>query len=133
MRPPQQNDVFHAIAHPARRAILLLLKDADQTAGGIAEPFRMSFPAISQHLNVLKAVNLLTERREGRQRIYSLRPQPLAPVASWIHEFERSFSRKLDALEAHLDRKHGRKRRAPTSPRRARFASTSRSGGRKDR
>jgi DNA-binding transcriptional ArsR family regulator len=105
MRPPQQNDVFHAIAHPARRAILLLLRDADKTAGGIAEPFRMSFPAISQHLKVLKAANLLAERREGRRRIYSLRPQPLAPVASWVNEFERSFSRKLDALEAHLDRK----------------------------
>jgi DNA-binding transcriptional ArsR family regulator len=114
MRPLQQNDVFHAIAHPARRAILALLKNEEKTAGELAEPFHVTFAAISQHLKVLKDANLLSERREGRRRIYTLRPRPLADVASWVHEFERFFEARLDALAAHLDRKHGRKKRRAT-------------------
>ena len=112
MRPSQQPDVFHAIAHPGRRAILLRLKDGEKTASELAEPFDVSFPAISQHLKVLKDAELLSERREGRQRIYGLRPKALAEVTSWIAEFQTFFEGRLDALAEHLDRKHGRKKRA---------------------
>ena len=111
MRPLQQNDVFHAIAHPGRRAILVLLKDGEKAASELAEPFHVSFAAISQHLRVLKDADLLSERREGRQRIYQLRPRPLADVASWVDEFQTFFEARLDALADHLDRKHGRKKR----------------------
>ena len=52
MRPIQESDVFHAIAHPARRAILVTLKDGERAASELAEPFRMTFAAISQHLRV---------------------------------------------------------------------------------
>ena len=110
MRPLQQNDVFHAIAHPARRAILVLLKDGEKPAGALAEPFGVSFAAVSQHLKVLKDAELVSERREGRQRIYQLRPKPLKEVAEWVDEFEAYFNARLDALAAHLDRKHGRKK-----------------------
>jgi DNA-binding transcriptional ArsR family regulator len=110
MRPLQQNDVFHAIAHPGRRAILVLLKEGEKTASALAEPFHVSFAAISQHLRVLKEADLLSERREGRQRIYQLRPRPLTDVANWIDEFQSFFEARLDALGEHLDRKHGRKK-----------------------
>jgi DNA-binding transcriptional ArsR family regulator len=108
MRPLQQNDVFHAIAHPARRAILVLLKEGEKPAGKLAEPFGVSFAAVSQHLKVLKEAALVSERREGRQRIYQLRPKPLKEVVSWVDEFEVFFNARLDALADHLDRKHGR-------------------------
>jgi DNA-binding transcriptional ArsR family regulator len=108
MRPIQQPDVFNAIAHPGRRAILLLLKDGEKTASELAQPFDVSFAAISQQLKVLKDAELLTERREGRQRIYALQPQPLIEVTSWVAEFQMFFEGRLDALAAHLDRKHGR-------------------------
>lgn len=111
MRPLQQNDVFHAIAHPARRAILLLLKEGEKPASALAEPFKVSFAAISQHLKTLKQADLVSERREGRRRIYRLHPRPLREVVSWVDEFEAFWSERLDALEAHLDRKHGRKGR----------------------
>src|SRR5262245_60244412 len=110
MRPLQQNDVFHAIAHPARRTILVLLKGGDKPASELAEPFGVSFAAISQHLKVLKEAELVTERREGRQRIYRLRPNPLREVAGWAKEFETFFNARLDALAEHLDRKHGTKK-----------------------
>jgi DNA-binding transcriptional ArsR family regulator len=110
MRPLQQNDVFHAIAHPARRAILLALKDGEKAASELAEPFGVSFAAISQHLKILREAELVAERRAGRQRIYHLHPTPLKEVANWMDEFEAFFSARLDALAAHLDRKHGPKK-----------------------
>ena len=110
-RPLQRTDVFHAIAHPARRTILALLKDGEKPAGALAEPFGVSFAAVSQHLKVLKDADLVTERREGRQRIYQLRPKPLKEVVSWVEEFEVFFNARLDALAAHLDRKHGRRKK----------------------
>jgi len=122
VRPLQENDVFHAIAHPARRAILVLLKDGEKAASELAEPFHVSFAAISQHLRVLKDAELLSERREGRQRIYQLRPSPLADVASWVDEFQTFFEARLDALSKHLDRTYGRrKKRAIKRPRSTRL------------
>ena len=111
MRPAQQNDVFHAIAHPARRRILVLLKDGEKRAGALAQPFGVSFAAISQHLKILKEADLISERRDGRQRIYHLHPKPLSEVVNWANEFQSFFSVRLDALSDHLDRKHGWKQK----------------------
>ena len=110
MRPLQENDVFHAIAHPARRAILVELKGRERAASELAEPFDMSFAAISQHLRVLEEAELVSVRREGRRRLYRLHPKPLKDVVSWIDEFAAYFSQRLDALGDYLDRKHGKGR-----------------------
>ena len=110
MRPVQDNDVFHAIAHPARRAILVTLKGGERAASELAEPFRMTFAAISQHLRVLEEADLVSVRRDGRQRLYRLDPRPLRDVVSWADEFAAFFSQRLDALGTYLDRKHGRRR-----------------------
>ncbi|HVU86252.1 MAG TPA: metalloregulator ArsR/SmtB family transcription factor [Pirellulales bacterium] len=106
MRPVQQNDVFHAIAHPTRRKILKLLRSGDRPASELAEPFGVSFPAISQHLRILKDADLVAERRDGRRRIYRLRSAPLENVYRWAAEFRDFWNARLDALEAQLDRKH---------------------------
>lgn len=111
MRPVQQNDVFHAIAHPARRAILVRLKRGECAASELAAPFGMTFPAVSQHLRVLEEAELVRARREGRQRLYSLHPKPLREVVSWVDEFAAFFSQRLDALGDYLDKKHGKKNR----------------------
>jgi DNA-binding transcriptional ArsR family regulator len=108
MRPPQENDVFHAIAHPARRAILVSLQRGERAASELAAPFGMSFAAVSQHLRVLEEAALVSARREGRQRIYRLHPKPLGEVVSWIDEFAAFFGRRLDALGEYLDEKHGK-------------------------
>ena len=73
MRPLQENDIFHAIAHPARRAILVTLKDGERAASELAEPFRMTFAAISQHLGVLEEARLVSVRRDGRRRSLAFR------------------------------------------------------------
>ena len=110
MRPIQESDVFHAIAHPARRAILVTLKDGERAASDLAEPFRMTFAAISQHLRMLEEAGLVSVRRDGRHRLYRLHPKPLKDVASWIDEFAAFFGQRLDALGDYLDRKHGKRR-----------------------
>lgn len=107
MRPIQENDVFHAIAHPARRAILVALKDGECAASHLAEPFQMTFGAVSQHLRVLQQAELVEARRVGQQRLYRLKPAPLLQVVSWVDEFAAYFGERLDALGDYLDKKHG--------------------------
>jgi DNA-binding transcriptional ArsR family regulator len=110
MRPTQENDVFHAIAHPARRAILVKLKEGECAAAELAGPFRMTFAAISQHLRVLEEADLVSARRDGRYRLYRLQPEPLRDVMHWSNEFDVFFGQRLDALGEYLDRKHARRR-----------------------
>jgi len=110
MQLTQENDVFRAIAHPARRTILVLLKDGEKPASALAEPFGVSFSAISQHLKILRDADLVSERRDGRQRIYQLESKPLEEVWSWIEDFQSMWSARLDALEKHLDKKHGKRK-----------------------
>ena len=107
MRPTQQNDVFHAIAHPTRRAILIKLRARECAANELVEPFEMTFAAISQHLRILQEAELVVARREGRYRFYRLQPKPLVDVLRWSNEFAAFFDQRLDALGEHLDRKHG--------------------------
>ncbi|HEX2730929.1 MAG TPA: metalloregulator ArsR/SmtB family transcription factor [Polyangiaceae bacterium] len=106
MRPVQDTDVFHAIAHPARRAMLIALKQGERAAGDLAEPFGMSFAAISQHLRVLEDAGLVAVRRDGRFRMYRLDADPLREVERWVEEFAAHFERHLDALGRYLDAKH---------------------------
>ena len=70
----------------------------------LAKPFSMSLPAISQHLRVLREVGLVSERWEGRERYYRVRPAVLKRVANWVKHYEAFWSGKLDALERHLRR-----------------------------
>jgi DNA-binding transcriptional ArsR family regulator len=109
MRPPQDNDVFHAIAHPARRAMLISLRTGERAASELADPFGMTFAAVSQHLRVLEEAELVTVRRDGRHRMYSLRARPLREVVSWADKFAEYFDKRLDALGDYLDKKHGKR------------------------
>ena len=97
-----RHDVFGAISHPARRHMLELLAQADRSVNTIAGHFRMSRPAVSQHLRVLLDSGLVTEQRHGRERRYHLRPDQLAPVRDWIAQYERFWDDRLQRLQAVL-------------------------------
>lgn len=103
-RTPAADTVFHAIADPTRRDLLLMLVQGEQTAGDLSRPFRMSQPALSQHLRVLREAGLVAQRREGRHQVYSLDPLPLREVQDFVRFFERFWDRKLASLGAFLDR-----------------------------
>ncbi len=106
MRPRQENDIFHALAHPARRTILGQLRRGEKPAGELVASFGVSFSAVSQHLKILKEANLVTEKRAGRQRVYHLNSRPLKEVWDWVDDFQELWAIRLDALENHLDRKY---------------------------
>jgi DNA-binding transcriptional ArsR family regulator len=96
-------DIFQAIADPTRRAILDCLQRGEQPVKHLAEPFTMSLPAISQHLQVLCEAGLVTQRRSGRQRIYQLNPASLKLVSDWVSQYEQFWTTKLDALGKYLE------------------------------
>ncbi|HEX3789238.1 MAG TPA: metalloregulator ArsR/SmtB family transcription factor [Pseudonocardiaceae bacterium] len=100
---PADTDVYTAIADPTRRRILDLLTDADRSAGELAEPFRMSRPAISQHLRVLREAGLVSERKAGRRRIYRLAAGGLRDAHSWLGGYQRFWQVRFAALGDYLD------------------------------
>jgi DNA-binding transcriptional ArsR family regulator len=75
--------VFRAVADPTRRRILELLRESDLSVSELARPFRMSQPAISQHLKVLRGAGLVRGRRAGRRRLYRVARRPLERVYKW--------------------------------------------------
>jgi len=96
-----------AIAEPHRRQILTLVRDGELCAGEIAAHFDVTRPAISQHLNVLKEVGLVSERREGTRRMYEARPAGLGELKEFLEGF---WDERLDALKREAERKEGGKR-----------------------
>src|SRR5689334_187933 len=95
----REPDVFGAISHPARRRMLDLLADADRSVNAIAGHFKMSRPAVSQHLRVLLDSGLVTEQRQGRERHYHFVPERLSQVRDWIALYERFWDDRLRRLQ----------------------------------
>src|SRR4051794_22998057 len=101
----QVNEVFHAIADPTRRAILDRLREGAQPVNQIAGRFAVSRPAISKHLRVLHEARLVTEVRDGRNRVYKLNPDPLRELDRWLDEYRRFWSVNLLNLKKHVESK----------------------------
>ena len=93
---------FAALADPTRRAILARLAAGDATVGDLAEPFRISLPAISRHLKVLEEASLIERERDGQHRRCRLKPDALASAREWLDFHKRFWSGSLDRLEEHL-------------------------------
>ncbi|MEV7969849.1 metalloregulator ArsR/SmtB family transcription factor [Sphaerisporangium sp. NPDC088356] len=92
-------DVFAALASPARRELLRLLRDEGaQPVRRLADRFAMARPSVSEHLKVLKEAGLVTERRNGRERLYSLETAPLVEVKDWLAPYERFWRERLTGL-----------------------------------
>ena len=106
----QDSSVFHAIADPTRRAILDRLREGGQAVNEIAGRFEVSRPAISKHLRVLHEANLVTETRQGRNRIYKLNAEPLRDLEKWLDRYRRFWALNLLSLKNHVESKEkGRK------------------------
>ena len=104
---PISPDVYHAIADPTRRAILDRLRGGPAAVNALASDFSQSRPAISRHLRVLRTAHLVRERRCGRERRYSLEPEPLRDVAQWIEEYRAFWQSSLTNLKRHLEKERG--------------------------
>ncbi|MAG58330.1 MAG: transcriptional regulator [Planctomycetes bacterium] len=102
-RPAAAADVFLAVSDPTRRSILQLLAEGERAVMWLVERFRISQPAISKHLRVLREAGLVSRRRDGRQQLYRLEANELRAVGEWVAYFEKFWDERLDALGRYLD------------------------------
>ena len=99
-------EAFEAIAQPTRREILRLLAGSERSVGEVVSRFKLSQPAISQHLKVLRESGLVNERREGTRRLYSVRAEGIADVHDFLAELlPAGLERLKRAAEAEQQRK----------------------------
>lgn len=99
---------FDVLGDPVRRRILELLVDGEASAGSITEviqgEFRISQPAVSQHLKVLRESGFATVRAEGPRRLYAVDATPLRQVDEWLGRFRSFWAPPLAALDTELQR-----------------------------
>ncbi|HET7106953.1 MAG TPA: metalloregulator ArsR/SmtB family transcription factor [Candidatus Acidoferrum sp.] len=95
---------FQIIAEPNRRAILSLLISSEQSVGEIESRLRMTQPAVSKHLRVLREAGFVESTVDAQRRLYRLKPESLQEVDAWLAQFRRFWSGHVDALERYLDR-----------------------------
>lgn len=97
--------VFRALADPARRQILDSLRARNgQTLGELCEGHEMTRQAVTKHLGILEAANLVATRKQGRKKLHFLNPVPIQEIADrWIANFERGRLRALADLKTRLE------------------------------
>jgi len=91
--------IFSALADSSRRQILTMLTDKEMHVNGIAEKFKFSRPAVSKHLRILEQSELVTARKDGRERFYKLNPAPLNEIYKWLEHYSKFWDEKLNALK----------------------------------
>ncbi len=93
-------DMFTALAEPHRRSILEMLANEGQlSASTIARKFRVSPPAISQHLKVLREAGLLRMEKRAQQRLYQVNPEAMHELEDWAPRMAEQYERRYDRLE----------------------------------
>jgi DNA-binding transcriptional ArsR family regulator len=116
---------FAALADPTRRAILARLALGESSVTELAEPFRMSMPAVSKHLKVLEHAGLIARGREAQWRPCRLKPEALKGVDTWLEEYRQLWEERFDRLDDYLtelqakeakDGKAAKDRTAKTKP-----------------
>ena len=100
-----EDAVFHALADASRRALLDALRARDgRTLAELCEGRDMSRQAVSKHLGVLEAANLVATLRRGREKLHFLNPVPIHAIAErWIAKFERPALDALADLKRNLE------------------------------
>ena len=96
-------DAFVAIAEPNRRQILEFLSAGERAAGDIVEALpRLTQPAVSRHLRVLRDSGLVSVRADAQRRLYKLEPAGLEVVEAWLSRYRTLWRDHLIRLEAQL-------------------------------
>jgi DNA-binding transcriptional ArsR family regulator len=94
---------FHALADPTRRGMLATLALGEKSIGELAEPYAMSFAGAAKHVKVLEVAGLVARRKVGRTQLCRLAPEPLAEAETWLRQWERFWTIRLDRLEALIE------------------------------
>lgn len=96
--------VYNAVASPVRRAILERLVSGEQPVQALVDLFKITQPAISQHLKILHDAGLVLVKKVGQMRLYRVNVQPLKEVYDWVAHYERFWDKKLDSLGNYLEK-----------------------------
>jgi DNA-binding transcriptional ArsR family regulator len=111
MQPASEPDldrVFQALSDPTRRSILRRLASDELTITDIAKPYDLTFAAVSKHLKVLEAAQLIGRRRDGSFQMISLNPEALKPAGEWLAFYRQFWTTRLDALKSLLEKPAGK-------------------------
>ena len=103
MPADQLSATFSALADPTRRAILARLVTGKCSVTELAAPFKMSLPAVSKHLRVLKEAGLVEVQPRAQQRLYELRPQPLKELHQWLERYRQLWDARFGGLDELLE------------------------------
>jgi DNA-binding transcriptional ArsR family regulator len=101
-KSPDLDSLFHALADPARRAMVARLTLGPAPVSELARPLPMSLPAVMQHLAVLETAGLVSSRKEGRVRTCAIRGEALSLAEHWINDRRREWERRLGRLGDYL-------------------------------
>lgn len=94
-----RRDIFHAIADPTRRAIILLLAVQAMTPNALADHFQSSRQAVSKHIKILSECELVNQQQQGREIYYHLNADKMKEIEKWIEEFKRLFAKRFEQLD----------------------------------
>ncbi len=101
------NAVFSALSDPTRRAIVRRLSSGEATVSEVAQPFAMSFQAVSKHLQVLEQAGLVNRSKRAQQRPCRLRPEALSYASGWLGDYRQLWETSFDRLDEHLTNQEG--------------------------
>jgi DNA-binding transcriptional ArsR family regulator len=105
--------VLHALTDPHRRVMVEALCEREATAGELCALVPIAQPGASRHLAVLREAGLVDVRQEGRQRVYSLRPDALSEITDWLDRRRVIWERRFGALHTEVAR--GKRQRRETT------------------
>jgi DNA-binding transcriptional ArsR family regulator len=97
------DSIFQALSDSTRRSILRDVSRREKTVSEIARPYRMSLAAVSKHLKVLEAAELIARERRGNFQIVRLNAESLRPAEQWLAYYDKFWNRQLDALQTYLE------------------------------
>jgi DNA-binding transcriptional ArsR family regulator len=98
-----ENEIFHALADPSRRAIFESLTGGEAAVKDLTARFDITQPAVSQHLAALKSAGLVSGRREGRCVYYRVEPRGMKPLLAWISQYQAFWIDRVARLERLLE------------------------------
>jgi DNA-binding transcriptional ArsR family regulator len=96
------DDIFGALASPIRRDILRQAARREYSIGELAEPYKLTFAAISKHLKVLEKAKLIVKRRRGKEQVVTLSPVAFRDASSYLRQYEKLWNDRFDRLETYL-------------------------------
>jgi len=94
-----RRDVFHAIADPTRRAIILLIAVQAMTPNALAEHFDTSRQAVSKHLRILTECQLVKQEYAGREIYYQLNEIKMKEINQWLEQFRKIWESRYNQLD----------------------------------